>query len=79
MKEDGRSYILLCATASNDCFGAMLQNSRKGEFSRQRLKGKRAIELGAGMGLGGFAMAMLGAIHALHSAIQGIQSSGPRN
>ncbi len=32
---------------------------RKGEFSRAKLAGKRAIELGAGMGLGGIALALL--------------------
>jgi len=37
-----------------------LQNAKKGDFARHRLKGKRAIELGAGMGLGGFAFALLG-------------------
>ena len=37
------------------------QNARKGEFSRANVKGKRAIELGAGPGLGGMAFALLGA------------------
>lgn len=38
-----------------------LQNVRKGEFSRPKIRGKRCIELGAGMGLGGMAFAILGA------------------
>ena len=38
----------------------LLQNARKGDFARHKMKGKRAIELGAGMGLGGLAFAMLG-------------------
>ena len=38
-----------------------MQNARKGDFSRQRLKGKKAIELGAGMGLCSIAFAALGA------------------
>lgn len=42
------------ATCSN------VQNAKKGDFARHRLKGKRAIELGSGMGLGGFAFALLG-------------------
>ena len=37
-----------------------VQNAKKGEFARHRLKGKRAIELGSGMGLGGFAFGLLG-------------------
>uniref|UniRef100_A0A7R9Z8M0 Calmodulin-lysine N-methyltransferase n=1 Tax=Chlamydomonas euryale TaxID=1486919 RepID=A0A7R9Z8M0_9CHLO len=37
------------------------KNMRKGEFSRPRLKGKRVLELGAGMGLGGMAFALLDA------------------
>ena len=37
-----------------------MQNSRKGEFARQRLKGKQAIELGAGMGLCSLAFAAMG-------------------
>ena len=37
------------------------QNARKGEFSRANVKGKRALELGAGPGLGGLAFALLGA------------------
>ena len=37
-----------------------MQNAKKGDFARHRVKGKRAIELGAGMGLGGFAFALLG-------------------
>ena len=37
-----------------------MQNAKKGDFARHRLKGKRAIELGSGMGLGGFAFALLG-------------------
>jgi predicted nicotinamide N-methyase len=37
------------------------QNMRKGDFSRAKVKGKRVLELGAGMGLGGIAFSMLGA------------------
>lgn len=37
-----------------------MQNARKGEFARHKVKGKRALELGSGMGLGGLALAMLG-------------------
>ena len=37
------------------------QNARRGEFARHKMRGKRAAELGAGMGLGGLAFAMLGA------------------
>ncbi|GIM05246.1 hypothetical protein Vretimale_9693, partial [Volvox reticuliferus] len=37
------------------------QNIRKGDFSRAKVRGKRAIELGAGMGLAGMAFAMVGA------------------
>ena len=37
-----------------------LQNAKKGDFARHKMKGKRAIELGSGMGLGGFAIALLG-------------------
>lgn len=36
------------------------KNSRKGKFSASKLKGKRAIELGAGCGVAGFGMALLG-------------------
>ncbi|GJM87360.1 hypothetical protein PR202_ga03307 [Eleusine coracana subsp. coracana] len=35
-------------------------NSRKGRFCPSKLKGKRVIELGAGCGLAGFGMALLG-------------------
>jgi hypothetical protein len=38
------------------------QNSRKGEWAPNRVRGRRALELGAGMGLGGMALALLGAI-----------------
>ena len=38
-----------------------MQNARHGVFSRQKLRGKRAIELGAGMGLCGLAFAVMGA------------------
>ncbi|GIM05245.1 hypothetical protein Vretimale_9693, partial [Volvox reticuliferus] len=37
------------------------KNIRKGDFSRAKVRGKRAIELGAGMGLAGMAFAMVGA------------------
>ncbi|WVZ73124.1 hypothetical protein U9M48_021470 [Paspalum notatum var. saurae] len=36
------------------------KNSRKGRFCPSKLKGKRVIELGAGCGLAGFGMALLG-------------------
>ncbi|CAI5983579.1 unnamed protein product [Closterium sp. NIES-65] len=36
------------------------RHSNKGEFSRAKLKGKRAIELGAGCGLAGLGFALLG-------------------
>ncbi|BAS81599.1 Os02g0818700 [Oryza sativa Japonica Group] len=36
------------------------KNSRKGRFSPSKLKGKRVIELGAGCGLAGLGMALLG-------------------
>ncbi|CAA7398990.1 unnamed protein product [Spirodela intermedia] len=36
------------------------KNRRKGRFSPSKLKGKRAVELGAGCGLAGFGMALLG-------------------
>ena len=37
-----------------------MQNAKRGDFARHRIKGKRGIELGAGMGLGGIALALLG-------------------
>jgi len=37
------------------------QNAKRGDFSRQRLRGKQAIDLGAGMGLCGLALAAMGA------------------
>lgn len=36
------------------------KNARNGTFARHKVKGKHAIELGAGMGLGGIALAILG-------------------
>ncbi|KAL3530510.1 hypothetical protein ACH5RR_009832 [Cinchona calisaya] len=36
------------------------KNCRKGRFCSSKLKGKRAVELGAGCGVAGFGMAMLG-------------------
>ncbi|KAA8544130.1 hypothetical protein F0562_022142 [Nyssa sinensis] len=36
------------------------KNCRKGRFCPSKLKGKRVIELGAGCGVAGFGMAMLG-------------------
>jgi Lysine methyltransferase len=38
----------------------LARNARKGEFARHKVKGKHAVELGSGMGLGGLALAMLG-------------------
>lgn len=37
------------------------KNAKKGECSRVRVRGRRAIELGAGVGLAGMAFALLGA------------------
>lgn len=37
------------------------KNSRRGDLSKVRIKGKSAVELGAGMGLGGMAFALMGA------------------
>ncbi|KAL4448418.1 hypothetical protein ABPG75_005637 [Micractinium tetrahymenae] len=36
------------------------KNSRRGDFSRPKVRGRRVLELGAGMGLAGMAMALLG-------------------
>ena len=41
------------------------KNAKKGELSRIKVKGKKCIELGAGMGLAGMAFALLGADVAL--------------
>lgn len=38
-----------------------LQNMRKGLFARSKVAGKRVLELGSGMGLGGIAMSLMGA------------------
>lgn len=51
----------VCGDLNGRCVDVAIQNARKGEFSRANVKGKRAIELGAGPGLGGMAMALLGA------------------
>ena len=45
------SHLQSCCTA---------QNAFKGDFSRKRTQGKRAVELGSGIGLGGMAFALLG-------------------
>ncbi|EFN56375.1 hypothetical protein CHLNCDRAFT_144895 [Chlorella variabilis] len=37
------------------------KNSRRGDFSRPKVRGRQALELGAGMGLAGMALALLGA------------------
>lgn len=42
------------------CYLSQERNSRKGKFSASKLKGKRVIELGAGCGVAGFGMALLG-------------------
>lgn len=42
-------------------FWKCMQNMRKGTFARAKLAGKRVLELGAGMGLGGIAMSLMGA------------------
>lgn len=36
------------------------KNSRRGDFSRAKVRGRRVLELGAGMGLAGMALALLG-------------------
>ncbi|KAK9812794.1 hypothetical protein WJX72_003942 [[Myrmecia] bisecta] len=36
------------------------KNAKRGELARHKVKGKRTLELGSGMGLGGMAAAMLG-------------------
>lgn len=36
------------------------KNASKGAFSKKRVWGRRAIELGSGMGLGGMAIGLLG-------------------
>eukprot|EP00200_Dunaliella_tertiolecta_P009486 CAMPEP_0202375534 /NCGR_PEP_ID=MMETSP1127-20130417/6197_1 /ASSEMBLY_ACC=CAM_ASM_000462 /TAXON_ID=3047 /ORGANISM="Dunaliella tertiolecta, Strain CCMP1320" /LENGTH=342 /DNA_ID=CAMNT_0048973045 /DNA_START=1522 /DNA_END=2550 /DNA_ORIENTATION=- len=37
------------------------KNMRKGAFARSKITGKRVLELGSGMGLGGIAMSLMGA------------------
>lgn len=37
-----------------------MQNIRKGELARTKVRGKRCLELGSGMGLAGMALAMIG-------------------
>jgi hypothetical protein len=58
-----RSMSPETACALFPCAACLLlhkQNMRKGEFSRPKASGKRAIELGAGMGLAGLAFALIG-------------------
>ncbi len=55
------------------------KNVRKGEFSRVKVKGKRCIELGAGMGLAGMAFALLGADVALTDTTDAVMALLRRN
>lgn len=55
------------------------KNARKGELSRNKVKGKRCIELGAGMGLAGMAFALLGADVALTDTTDAVMALLRRN
>lgn len=46
-------------TVSLNVFGSQEKNCRKGRFSPSKLKGKRAIELGAGCGVAGLGQSLL--------------------
>lgn len=55
------------------------KNARKGELSRIKVKNKRCIELGAGMGLAGMAFALLGADVALTDTTDAVMALLRRN
>lgn len=57
----------------------MKQNAKKGEFSKLKVQGRNAIELGAGMGLAGMAFSLLGANVVLTDTTDAVLSLLKRN